>query len=289
MPPCLDRSPLFVPSLMIFCKRPSTPWPPNCSGPNRPTLPACAASSGATVPGKRRGGCGGRSVHSTSTTLAKSLGRRRFLRRRSSWPRPKGRFFPLLIKPGSKRWLVRWWRRRKNRSVASRLPTWCGEAERRWVRRSAAARSGGCCTKRRSSPGNTSTGFFRGTLGSPRRPGRSWTCMRGRGKANRWARRFTCCAWTRRRAFKHVDALMTKCRPSQSEGGGLNRNTRGWLFYVVDNGSSHRGQTSVERMHRRDKRIILVHTPVHASWLNQVEIYFSIIQRKVLTPNDFAT
>ncbi len=32
----------------------------------------------------------------------------------------------------------------------------------------------------------------------------------------------------------------------------------------------------------------LVHVPVHASWLNQVEIYFSVIQRKVLTPNDFA-
>ena len=31
----------------------------------------------------------------------------------------------------------------------------------------------------------------------------------------------------------------------------------------------------------------LVHTPVHASWLNQIEIYFSIVQRKVLTPNDF--
>ena len=61
------------------------------------------------------------------------------------------------------------------------------------------------------------------------------------------------------------------------------------LFFVVDNGSSHRGQTSVVRMCLRDKRIILVHTPVHASWLNQVEIYFSIIQRKVLTPNDFAT
>lgn len=59
------------------------------------------------------------------------------------------------------------------------------------------------------------------------------------------------------------------------------------LFFVVDNGSSHRGKRSVERLHRRDKRIILVHTPVHASWLNQVEIYFSIIQRKVLTPNDF--
>jgi hypothetical protein len=31
-----------------------------------------------------------------------------------------------------------------------------------------------------------------------------------------------------------------------------------------------------------------VFTPVHASWLNQVEIYFSIVQRKVLTPGDFA-
>ncbi len=61
------------------------------------------------------------------------------------------------------------------------------------------------------------------------------------------------------------------------------------LFFVVDNGSSHRGKTSVDRMRRRDKRIALVHTPVHASWMNQVEIYFSIIQRKVLTPNDFAT
>jgi len=34
-------------------------------------------------------------------------------------------------------------------------------------------------------------------------------------------------------------------------------------------------------------RLVLVHGPVHASWLNQIEIYFSVIQRKVLTPNDF--
>jgi hypothetical protein len=60
------------------------------------------------------------------------------------------------------------------------------------------------------------------------------------------------------------------------------------LFLIVDNGSSHRGRRAIERQRRRDKRIIVVHTPVHASWLNQVEIYFSIIQRKVLTPNDFA-
>src|ERR1700736_4127517 len=60
------------------------------------------------------------------------------------------------------------------------------------------------------------------------------------------------------------------------------------LFWVVDNGSSHRGAAACRRLRGVDARIILVHTPVHASWLNQVEIYFSIIQRKVLTPNDFA-
>jgi hypothetical protein len=31
----------------------------------------------------------------------------------------------------------------------------------------------------------------------------------------------------------------------------------------------------------------MIHTPVHASWLNQVEIVFSVIQKKVLTPGDF--
>jgi hypothetical protein len=60
------------------------------------------------------------------------------------------------------------------------------------------------------------------------------------------------------------------------------------LFWVVDNGSSHRGATAARRLRGVDARIVLVHTPVHASWLNQVEIYFSIIQQKVLTPNDFA-
>ena len=59
------------------------------------------------------------------------------------------------------------------------------------------------------------------------------------------------------------------------------------VFWIVDNGSSHRGQTSVDRLKGRYPNAILVHTPIHASWLNQVEIYFSILQRKVLTPNDF--
>jgi hypothetical protein len=56
---------------------------------------------------------------------------------------------------------------------------------------------------------------------------------------------------------------------------------------MVDNGSSHRGAASTTRLHQVDSRIILVHTPVHASWRNQVEISFAIIQRNVLTPNAF--
>jgi hypothetical protein len=60
------------------------------------------------------------------------------------------------------------------------------------------------------------------------------------------------------------------------------------VFWVVDNGSSHRGQRAVDRMGQRWPKAHLVQLPVHASWLNQVEIYFSVVQRKVLTPNDFA-
>jgi DDE superfamily endonuclease len=59
------------------------------------------------------------------------------------------------------------------------------------------------------------------------------------------------------------------------------------VFWVVDNGSSHRGQASVDRLQGAWPNLTLVHLPVHASWLNQIEIYFSIVQRKVLTPNDF--
>ena len=59
------------------------------------------------------------------------------------------------------------------------------------------------------------------------------------------------------------------------------------VFWIVDNGSSHRGARAVERLQRQYPNLVLVHGPVHASWLNQIEIYFSIVQRKVLTPNDF--
>jgi hypothetical protein len=59
------------------------------------------------------------------------------------------------------------------------------------------------------------------------------------------------------------------------------------VFWVVDNGSSHRGQKAIDRLAEQFPNAVMVHTPVHASWLNQVEVYFSIIQRKALSPNDF--
>ena len=58
------------------------------------------------------------------------------------------------------------------------------------------------------------------------------------------------------------------------------------VFWILDNGSSHRGAASVRRLQAQYPHLIPVHGPVHASWLNQIEIYFSILQRKALTPND---
>jgi hypothetical protein len=59
------------------------------------------------------------------------------------------------------------------------------------------------------------------------------------------------------------------------------------VYWVVDNGSSHCGNASVKRMTAKYPNARLIHLPVHASWLNQIEIYFSIVQRKAMTPNDF--
>jgi transposase len=61
------------------------------------------------------------------------------------------------------------------------------------------------------------------------------------------------------------------------------------VFVIVDNGSDHRGQAAIKRLAAAHPNAIMIHTPVHASWLNQIEIFFSIIQKKVVSPNDFAS
>ena len=59
------------------------------------------------------------------------------------------------------------------------------------------------------------------------------------------------------------------------------------VFLITDNGSCHRGRRAVDRLRAKWPNVVLVHTPVHASWLNQLEVYFSIVQRKLLTPSSF--
>jgi hypothetical protein len=80
-----------------------------------------------------------------------------------------------------------------------------------------------------------------------------------------------------------VDRLVTEVM-SQEPYNSARR-----VFWIMDNCSAHRGQKAVNRLRDKWPNAILIHTPVHASWLNQVEIYFSIVQRKVLTPNDFSS
>ena len=80
-------------------------------------------------------------------------------------------------------------------------------------------------------------------------------------------------------AFERLVAQVMGQEPYRSAGR---------VFFITDNGSSHRGRRAAARLRARWTNIILVHTPIHASWLNQIEVYFSIVQRKILTPGDFA-
>jgi hypothetical protein len=95
----------------------------------------------------------------------------------------------------------------------------------------------------------------------------------------------------------HRDTLMGRCAPTTGITPFADLVTKVMtrepyasarrVCWIVDNGSSHRGHASVDRMAKAWPTANLVHLPVHASWLSQVEIYFSIVQRKVLTTNDF--
>lgn len=59
------------------------------------------------------------------------------------------------------------------------------------------------------------------------------------------------------------------------------------VFVIVDNGSDHRGKAAIARLREAHPNAVTVHTPVHVSWLNQIVVFFSVIQKKVVSPNDF--
>ena len=58
------------------------------------------------------------------------------------------------------------------------------------------------------------------------------------------------------------------------------------VFWIVDGGSAHHPSAFPTRLRARYPNATAVALPTHSSWLNQIELYFSIVQRKVLTPLD---
>lgn len=59
-------------------------------------------------------------------------------------------------------------------------------------------------------------------------------------------------------------------------------------FWIVDGGCAHHPNTFPARLQGMYPNAVAVLLPTHSSWLSQIEIYFSIVQRKVLTPMDVA-
>ncbi|MGH7255546.1 MAG: transposase, partial [Nitrospirales bacterium] len=123
----------------------------------------------------------------------------------------------------------------------------------------------------------------------PPAPGRTMRVEHEYARAGAWA---YLAAWAVHRAklfgrcarktgtvpFEHLVAPVMSQEPYRSARR---------VFWIVDNGSAHRGQQARDRLQARWPNRVLVHTPIPASWLNQIEISFSIVQRKGLTPNDF--
>ena len=57
-------------------------------------------------------------------------------------------------------------------------------------------------------------------------------------------------------------------------------------FWIVDGGCAHHPSTFPARLKEMYPQAVAVPLPTHSSWLNQIEIFFSIVHRKVLSPLD---
>ncbi|MGC4118839.1 MAG: IS630 family transposase [Myxococcales bacterium] len=83
-----------------------------------------------------------------------------------------------------------------------------------------------------------------------------------------------------RRTAKDLDAFMQ---------GLARRYPRGQVYVVWDNLNIHGGAAWERFNARHGGRFHFVYTPLHASWINQVEIWFGILQRRILKHGDFKT
>lgn len=60
------------------------------------------------------------------------------------------------------------------------------------------------------------------------------------------------------------------------------------IHVIMDNGSSHTAKAT-KAWFEAHPRFIVHHTPPHASWVNQIELFFSILQRKVIKKGNFTS
>lgn len=150
-------------------------------------------------------------------------------------------------------------------------------AVRRWLREDALK------------PGSTDPGSSSATRTSAPGPSASWTCTPARSKV----------LLAYLAAYDvHQATVFGRCEPTTGIVPFMNLVTQGMaqepyasakrVFWVVDNGSSHRGERAINRLTTTFPNAVMVATPVHASWTNQIEPFFSIVQRKVVNPNDFS-
>jgi len=67
------------------------------------------------------------------------------------------------------------------------------------------------------------------------------------------------------------------------------RYAKGTVTVIWDNLNTHKGDRWVQFNRRHRDRFRFVYTPLHASWVNQVEIWFGLLHRRVLKHNSFRT
>jgi len=65
------------------------------------------------------------------------------------------------------------------------------------------------------------------------------------------------------------------------------RYPEGEVYVIWDNLNIHHGYRWYEFNKRHGERFHFTYTPIHGSWINQIEIWFGILQKKVLKYGSF--
>jgi len=91
----------------------------------------------------------------------------------------------------------------------------------------------------------------------------------------------------------HTGTVITRCGPTRT-GNDLEafmevvaKEIPGTVDVVWDNLNIHHGERWEKFNARHQNRFRFHYTPLHASWVNQVELWFGVLQRRCLTNGSF--